>query len=113
VLLARAGAEVFVIDVNDTAVAETRQLIEAKGNSCVTRRCDMLVPEEVEAAIAACLDGFGRIDILVNNVGGSTPGGPATSHQNRRRSQPPPGSTRQPAKPSAKPKCQLRMDQSR
>ena len=36
----------------------------------------MLVAEQVEAAVAACMARFGRIDILVNNVGGSAPGGP-------------------------------------
>ena len=36
----------------------------------------MLVAEQVEAAVAACIARFGRIDILVNNVGGSAPGGP-------------------------------------
>ena len=39
-------------------------------------RCDMLVADEVAAAMGACRDRFGRIDILVNNVGGSHPGGP-------------------------------------
>ena len=38
----------------------------------------MLVAEQVEAAVAACMERFGRIDILVNNVGGSHPGDPAT-----------------------------------
>ncbi len=77
VLLARQGAEVFAIDVNDTAVAETAAIIAGEGNVCATQRCDMLVAEEVAAAVAACLARFGQIDILVNNVGGSHPGGPA------------------------------------
>jgi len=77
VTLARQGAEVFAIDVDDTAVAETAAIIAGEGHVCVTHRCDMLVAEEVEAAVAACLARFGRIDILVNNVGGSHPGGPA------------------------------------
>jgi NAD(P)-dependent dehydrogenase (short-subunit alcohol dehydrogenase family) len=33
---------------------------------------------EVGTAVGACLDRFGRSDILVNNDGGSAPGGPAT-----------------------------------
>jgi len=76
VVLARQGARVFAIDVNEAAAEETRQYIEGEGGICVTNRCDMLVAEEVEAAVAACLQRFGRIDILVNNVGGSHPGGP-------------------------------------
>jgi NAD(P)-dependent dehydrogenase (short-subunit alcohol dehydrogenase family) len=76
VLLARQGAEIFAIDVNEAAAAETRHFIEGEGGTCVTHRCDMLVAEEVEAAVGACMHRFGRIDILVNNVGGSHPGGP-------------------------------------
>ncbi|MDI3309329.1 MAG: SDR family NAD(P)-dependent oxidoreductase [Acetobacteraceae bacterium] len=76
VVLARQGASIFAIDVNEAAAEETRQYIEGEGGICATHRCDMLVAEEVEAAVAACLQRFGRIDILVNNVGGSHPGGP-------------------------------------
>ncbi|MBV8457876.1 MAG: SDR family oxidoreductase, partial [Acetobacteraceae bacterium] len=43
------------------------------GTSAV-HRCDMTVAAEVEAMVQACLARFGRIDILVNNVGGSAPG---------------------------------------
>jgi NAD(P)-dependent dehydrogenase (short-subunit alcohol dehydrogenase family) len=77
VLLARQGATVFGIDVVPAAVEETRGLIEAEGGTCVAHACDMLDAEAVQAAIAACMQRFGRIDILVNNVGGSAPGGPA------------------------------------
>jgi NAD(P)-dependent dehydrogenase (short-subunit alcohol dehydrogenase family) len=76
VVLARQGAAIFAIDVNEAAVEETRAFIESEGGTCVTRRCDMLAAEEVQAAVAACMQRFGRIDILVNNVGGSHPGGP-------------------------------------
>ena len=76
VLLARAGAQVFGIDITESAAAETRDLITAEGGTGVAHRCDMLVAEQVEAAVAACMARFGRIDILVNNVGGSAPGGP-------------------------------------
>ncbi len=76
VLLARQGAQVFALDIEPAAVAETAAIIEGEGGTCATHVCDMLVAEAVEAAVAACLARFGRIDILVNNVGGSHPGGP-------------------------------------
>jgi NAD(P)-dependent dehydrogenase (short-subunit alcohol dehydrogenase family) len=77
VLLARQGASVFALDIVPAAVEETAGIIAAEGGTCITHTCDMLVSEEVEAAVAACMARFGRIDILVNNVGGSHPGGPA------------------------------------
>jgi NAD(P)-dependent dehydrogenase (short-subunit alcohol dehydrogenase family) len=77
VLLARQGAAVFGIDVVPAAAEETRGLIEAEGGTCVAHACDMLDAAAVEAAVAVCMQRFGRIDILVNNVGGSAPGGPA------------------------------------
>jgi NAD(P)-dependent dehydrogenase (short-subunit alcohol dehydrogenase family) len=76
VLLARQGAAVFAIDLEPEAAAETRRIIEGEGGTCVPHRCDMLDSEQVGAAMAACRDRFGRLDLLVNNVGGSHPGGP-------------------------------------
>lgn len=76
VLLARQGARVYGTDVNAEAVEDTRRLIGQEGGECVARRCDMTSSEEVGAAVADCLARFGRIDILVNNVGGSAPGDP-------------------------------------
>ena len=78
VLLARQGAKLFAIDRNLAAAEETRGLIEKEKGACVAHHCDMTVSAEVEAAVAACLARFGRIDILVNNVGGSAPGDPVT-----------------------------------
>ncbi len=78
VLLARQGAKVFATDRNPNAVAETKALIEKEGGTCVAHTCDMTVAAEVEAAVADCVKRFGRIDILVNNVGGSAPGDPVS-----------------------------------
>jgi NAD(P)-dependent dehydrogenase (short-subunit alcohol dehydrogenase family) len=75
-LLARRGARVFALDIAPDAVAETAAIIAGEGGDCTTHVCDMLDAAAVEAAVAACLARYGRIDILVNNVGGSAPGGP-------------------------------------
>ena len=77
VLFAREGARVFGIDVNTEAAAETRIIIEGEGGICRTYVADITEDQQVVAAIAACLDDFGRIDILVNNVGIARVGGPA------------------------------------
>jgi NAD(P)-dependent dehydrogenase (short-subunit alcohol dehydrogenase family) len=78
VLLARQGAAVFLLDVNEEAMAATKAIIEGEGGTCATHRCDMTVAVEVQAMVQACLDRFKRIDILVNNVGGSAPGDPVS-----------------------------------
>jgi len=76
VLLARQGAKVFGTDINLAAAEETRSIIENDGGTSVVRRCDMTVAHEVKAAVDECVARFGRVDILVNNVGGSVPGDP-------------------------------------
>lgn len=76
VLFAREGAKVFGLDVNTEAAAETKAIIEGEGGHVQTRTADVGHDEDVAAAVAACLDMFGRIDILVNNVGIARVGGP-------------------------------------
>jgi NAD(P)-dependent dehydrogenase (short-subunit alcohol dehydrogenase family) len=78
VLLARQGATIFGVDIRAEAVEETRDIIAAEGGVCVTQQCNMTIASEVAAAVQACSARFGRIDILVNNVGGSAPGDPVT-----------------------------------
>ncbi len=76
VLLARQGASVFLVDINDEAMAGTHSIIASEGGACAIHRCDMMVAADVRTMVAACLTRFKRIDILVNNVGGSAPGDP-------------------------------------
>lgn len=76
VLFARQGASVFLLDVNQAAVAETQSIIEAEGGKCASHCCDMTISSAVQEMVQQCIDRFGRIDVLVNNVGGSAPGDP-------------------------------------
>lgn len=75
-LLARQGGQMFLLDRSAPALDETRAIIEGEGNACETRVCDALDSGQVKDAVEACVARFGRVDILVNNVGGSAPGGP-------------------------------------
>jgi NAD(P)-dependent dehydrogenase (short-subunit alcohol dehydrogenase family) len=75
-LFARQGATIAGTDVDLAAAEETRRVIEGEGGTCFTARCDATDAREVEAFVAECMRRFGRIDILVNNVGRSEPGGP-------------------------------------
>ena len=76
VLFAREGAKVFAVDRNLPAVEETRSLIRAEGGECHPYRADVTDSEQVQAAVAECVRVYGRIDILVNNVGIVEVGGP-------------------------------------
>lgn len=75
-LLARQGAELFLVDINEDAVRETQAIIEKEGGVAHVHRSDMMVAADVQEMVQACVTRFKRIDILVNNVGGSAPGDP-------------------------------------
>ncbi|MFZ0104033.1 MAG: SDR family NAD(P)-dependent oxidoreductase, partial [Pseudolabrys sp.] len=77
VRFAEEGAKIFAIDRNLDSVTETVERVTAAGGEIVTHQCDVTDSASVEIMVKACLDRFGRIDVLVNNVGGSAAGGPA------------------------------------
>ena len=78
VLLARQGAKVYGCDLNLQAAQETQRLIREEGGTAEVQRADVVDAAGVEALVAGCLARFGRIDILVNNVGRSEPGDPVS-----------------------------------
>lgn len=79
VLFARQGAKVFGTDYSEEALAGTDAVMAAEGHAnWAGYRADMTSSGEVKAAVDACLERYGRIDILVNNVGGSFPGNAVT-----------------------------------
>lgn len=78
VLLARQGARVFGTDLDAAAAATTAALIRDAGGEVQTQVADARIASDAEAAVEACLKRYGRIDILVNNVGRSEPGDPVT-----------------------------------
>lgn len=78
VLLARQGASVFGCDLNLEAAQATQRVIEQEGGTAAVQCADVTDSQQAKAFVEACLARFGRIDILVNNVGGSAPGDPVT-----------------------------------
>jgi NAD(P)-dependent dehydrogenase (short-subunit alcohol dehydrogenase family) len=66
------GAKVFAVDRDAASLKETLD----KAPGIATHICDVTDGKAVAAMIRACVDKFGRVDVLVNNVGGSAPGGP-------------------------------------
>ena len=75
---AQEGARVFATDRDITRLAETVTLAGGASGAIeiATGACDVTSSDSVAAMVAQCIERFGRIDILVNNVGGSAKGGP-------------------------------------
>lgn len=76
VLLARQGASVYGCDLNLEAAQTTQQLIQDEGGIAVVQASNVTKAAAVKELVDACLARFGRIDILINNVGRSEPGDP-------------------------------------
>jgi NAD(P)-dependent dehydrogenase (short-subunit alcohol dehydrogenase family) len=66
---AQEGARLFLVDRRLESAEETRALIEAEGGEAVAFRADVTHEADCAALAAACLERFGRIDVLHNNVG--------------------------------------------
>jgi len=76
VRFAEEGARVFAVDRDAGPLAETVARVKGAGNEVRTHLCDVTDGAAVAAMARACVDAWSRIDILVNNVGGSAAGGP-------------------------------------
>jgi NAD(P)-dependent dehydrogenase (short-subunit alcohol dehydrogenase family) len=76
VRFAEEGAKIFGVDRDLDSVAETIERVKAAGGEIEVMHCDVTGNASVAATVAACLKRYGRIDVLVNNVGGSDAGGP-------------------------------------
>jgi NAD(P)-dependent dehydrogenase (short-subunit alcohol dehydrogenase family) len=77
VLLAREGAKVVAVDRDLDAAEETVKQVAEEGGQAVALRADVTNEPDIEAAVAATMRQFDRIDILHNNVGVSIEGGDA------------------------------------
>ena len=69
VLFAREGAQVFGVDVDPAAAEETQGIIVKEGGECTLHQTDVSSADQVQAMVNRCLEIYGRIDILHNNVG--------------------------------------------
>lgn len=76
VAYAREGAVAICVDVKLPAAEETVGIIAGEGGRAEAHACDVTSGAEVEALVAGILSRHGRIDILHNNVGTTTMGGP-------------------------------------
>lgn len=77
-LLARHGAKVMLLDFNEASAAETGRMVQEEGGECAVFQADVTDINACEAAVKATVERWGRLDILVNNVGTSRIPGDAT-----------------------------------
>jgi NAD(P)-dependent dehydrogenase (short-subunit alcohol dehydrogenase family) len=74
-LFAREGASVMLVDYNLDAAEETKRLISEEGGTCFTSQADVSNSADCNRIASECIEKWGRIDILHNNVGIEIPGG--------------------------------------
>ena len=75
IVYAREGARVMLVDYNLEAVEETKGAIEKEGKECFTFKADVSKSGDCRSIIERCIETYGRVDILHNNVGIEIPGG--------------------------------------
>lgn len=71
--MAEFGADVAVIDIDAAAAEEAAARIRAKGSRAHTVIADVIDRDAMRAAVATIVEALGRIDVLVNNAGGTRP----------------------------------------
>ena len=70
---AEAGADVVCAARTRDDLEATAAAIEERGRRALVVPTDVLVSEQLEALVSEALQAFGRIDVLVNNAGGTGP----------------------------------------
>jgi NAD(P)-dependent dehydrogenase (short-subunit alcohol dehydrogenase family) len=76
IMFAREKAAVMLVDRDRAAAAETKRIIDDEHGESFIFACDVTQAAATEQMAAACVQQYGRIDILHNNVGIGALGGP-------------------------------------
>jgi glucose 1-dehydrogenase len=66
---AAEGSRVAILDLVEAKAAETVERIRGSGGECAFIRCDVREQAQVEAAVAATVQAFGRLDVCVSAAG--------------------------------------------
>ena len=69
VLFAQEGARIIACDINETAMAETVSLVQKAGGEALPVLCDVSKEADIQRAIQAGVEKFGKLDILYANAG--------------------------------------------
>jgi gluconate 5-dehydrogenase len=68
--LAAVGAKVAIIGRSKERLEEARQAVEAAGGEALVIAGDMADKAAADDAVAQTMDAFGRVDVLINGIGG-------------------------------------------
>jgi NAD(P)-dependent dehydrogenase (short-subunit alcohol dehydrogenase family) len=69
ILFARAGARAMLVDVRLESAQETQAIINREGGEAFAFTADVSRADDCKRLAEECVSRYGRIDILVNNVG--------------------------------------------
>lgn len=67
--LAKAGAKVIVTDIDEKECKVVVEEIKKAGGEAIAKKVDVTNKKEIDEAIKAAVEKFGKLDILVNNAG--------------------------------------------
>ena len=71
-LFAQEGATIAVSDINKATATETAEMVISAGSSAQAIAGNVSTTEGARAIVAACIEHFGRVDILINSAGVAT-----------------------------------------
>ena len=71
---AREGAKVVIAEINLANAEQVAKEIESQGGKAIAVKTDVTSEADAQAVAAKTIAAFGRIDVLVNNIGGSRRG---------------------------------------
>ncbi|MFX1375930.1 MAG: SDR family NAD(P)-dependent oxidoreductase [Promethearchaeota archaeon] len=69
ILFAREGSKVMLVDKNLDYALETKSIIEKEGGESFVFQADITKEDDCQRMVNKCVEVYGKIDILVNNVG--------------------------------------------
>ena len=76
IVFAKEGASVMLVDRSLHSAEETKQMIDKEGGKSFAFQADITHAEDCKRMAEKCVEVYGRIDILHNNVGIGIGGGP-------------------------------------
>ena len=71
---AREGAKVAILARRENEGHAVESAVRDSGGEAMFISCDVSDRQQVDAAVQAVVDAYGRIDVLFNNAGGGGPG---------------------------------------